>query len=259
MNFLERFDFSSYKTMAATIIVLWVIIGIGADGLTTVFTAMNLPEVYAEKMHVVRMHTWLVSSLLAFPVLAGFLVFIRHIELLRKDLKQIIRRDDLTGILSREAFLEDLRSELAQESQDEVSDAFLIVDADFFKKINDNHGHIAGDRALVAITNALKKGIRASDRIGRLGGEEFAIHLKHVDKKTAQEIAERLRKNVMASSHEAEIPDLQLSVSIGAVFYNTKQDVVSLLTAADRQLYKAKDNGRNRVEFELRDSIARAA
>ena len=209
-------------------------------------------------MAIIRFHTWFVASLLAIPVVSGLLWLIHRTETLRRELEHVVRQDDLTGLLSREAFLDDFRIE-CERSTDEISDAFLIVDADYFKKINDNHGHIAGDRALVAITDALNRGIRGTDRIGRLGGEEFAIHLRDVDKDTAKEIAERLRTNVMEASNTADIPDLKLSVSIGAVFYDTKQDAVSLLTAADRQLYLAKGNGRNRVEIEHWDQLNKAA
>ncbi len=257
MKLLSKIDFSSYTTVAFAVGLFWLVIAAGAAGLMTVLTVINLPEVYKSHMPTVLMHTFTVS-ILAIPVFYCFFALIRRIELLRRQLHEVVRTDDLTGLLSREAFLHDFRAEF-EDCDEEVSDAFLIVDADFFKKINDNHGHIAGDRALVAITNALQKGIRATDRIGRLGGEEFAIHLRGVNKERALEIAERLRKNVMAASHEAEIPDLKLSVSIGAVFYNSKQDVVSLLIAADRQLYRAKDNGRNRVEFEHREEFAVAA
>ena len=258
MKLLSRIDFSSYTTVAIAVGLFWLLIAAGAAGITTVLTAINLPEVYANDMATVHMHTFIVS-VLAIPVFFCFFALIRRIELLRRQLHEVVRTDDLTGLLSREAFLDDFRSEFETNQEEEVSDAFLIVDADFFKKINDNHGHIAGDKALVAITNALRKGIRATDRIGRLGGEEFAIHLRGVNKARAQEIAERLRKNVMEASDQAGIEDLKLSVSIGAVFYESRQDVISLLIAADRQLYRAKDNGRNRVEFEHRLDVAAAA
>ena len=170
--------------------------------------------------------------------------------MLRKKLEHVVRKDGLTGILSREAFLDDFRSELASTDEEtRLQDAFLIVDADFFKRINDTHGHVAGDRALVAITNALKKGVRSTDSIGRLGGEEFAIHLRNVSHERAQEVAERIRQLVIAASPEADIPDLKLTVSIGAVTFRKKRDVVDLLIAADKLLYRAKNNGRDRVEL----------
>ncbi|MGI9352590.1 MAG: GGDEF domain-containing protein [Rhizobiaceae bacterium] len=258
MKYLEKIDLSSYRTIATVFVTLCLLIVGSADLITTMLTSINLPDVYQERMGIIRFHTWFVASLLAIPVVSGLLWLIHRTETLRRELEHVVRLDDLTGLLSREAFLEDFRNECAQPG-DDVSDAFLIVDADFFKKINDSHGHIAGDRALVAITDALSCGIRDADRIGRLGGEEFAIHLRGVDKDKAMEIAERLRTNVMAASGNAEIPDLKLSVSIGAVFYDKKQDIVSLLTAADQQLYLAKGNGRNRVEFEHCDAMTKAA
>lgn len=249
MKILKKIDLTSFGTLCASTLFLWLLIVASADYLHTMLTARNLPDVYANHMQTVRLHTWFIASVLSFPVVGGLFYLINRIERLRLKLQDVVRHDDLTGLKSREAFLEDFREEV-QNSDQPVSDAFLIVDADFFKKINDTHGHIAGDRALVAITDALQKGIRGTDSLGRLGGEEFAVHLRGVNKERAMEIAERLRKNVMAASGNAQIPNLNLTVSIGAVYYDSQQDVVSLLTAADRLLYKAKDNGRNRVEFE---------
>ncbi|MDJ0614015.1 MAG: GGDEF domain-containing protein [Rhizobiaceae bacterium] len=184
-------------------------------------------------------------------------MFIRKIEMLRQKLETIVRKDGLTGILSREAFLEDLKHELDAIPDDaNLQEALLIVDADYFKRINDTHGHVAGDRALIAITNALRKGVRSTDSIGRLGGEEFAIHLHNVTEERAQEVAERIRQLVVDASPEVDIPDLKLTVSIGAVSFKRKKEVVDLLIAADKMLYRAKDKGRDRVEFSKMESFA---
>ncbi|MEL7428400.1 MAG: GGDEF domain-containing protein [Pseudomonadota bacterium] len=193
-------------------------------------------------------------SLIAFfaslPVYLAVFTTMCAIETKRRVLEKTVRRDDLTGLLSREAFLSDVRADLSSVPDDaRLEEAFLIVDADFFKEINDRYGHIAGDQALLAITNALKKGIRSTDRIGRLGGEEFAIQLRRVDRETALEISERLRKNVAEAAPIPDMPDLKLSVSIGAVTYSSKRELVELLIAADKLMYRAKDNGRDRVEY----------
>lgn len=192
----------------------------------------------------------IITFLTAFPVFLAVFWVMSDIETRRRKLENTVRHDGLTGLLSREAFLSDVRADLACVCEDaRLEEAFLIVDADFFKKINDRHGHIAGDKALLAITGALKKGIRSTDRIGRLGGEEFAIQLRRVDRETALEIAERLRKNVAEAAPIADMPDLKLSVSIGAVTYSSKRELVELLIAADKLMYRAKDNGRDRVEY----------
>lgn len=128
------------------------------------------------------------------------------------------------------------------------TNAFLLIDADFFKRINDTHGHQVGDKALVIITNALKEGIRSSDYIGRIGGEEFGAYLKDTDKERTLEIAERLRLNVKQANTIFGYPDIDLSVSIGAVVYEQNIQLPNLMKKADELLYKAKENGRNRVE-----------
>ena len=257
MNFLNKVDLSSYPAIIVATTVLWLLVTFVGLVATAVLTAINLPVLYDHHFAVLQLQTLIVSTF-SLPVFFMLFAITRKKELLSRQLNEVVRTDGLTGLLSREAFLDDFKAENS-DRKGEVRDAFLIVDADFFKAINDTHGHIAGDKALVAITEALQRGIRSSDKIGRLGGEEFAIHLRDVTKERAKQIAERLRLNVIDASTEAGIPDLRLSVSIGGVFYKTHHDVVSLLIAADKQLYRAKNNGRNRVEFEIRDQLPVAA
>lgn len=192
----------------------------------------------------IREQTLVTTLILSTFFFSIFLYLMKHIDDLRKILGQQIRYDNLTGLLTREAFLADFE----MQNIDDNKGAFLIIDADQFKKINDTHGHLAGDKALKKISSALKKGIRETDAIGRIGGEEFVVHLKDVKYKQAVEIAERLRENVRAANRAFELDGVNLSVSIGAVVYNEKIDLTTLLVKADELLYKAKDNGRNRVE-----------
>lgn len=256
---IEKLNLQTLRGLTSTVLVCWLLSVLASDTLTVWFASAEASQGTGEILPLLRWHSFVISSLVPVPLFLLFLFHIRDVEEKRDTLQENIRRDNLTGLLTREAFLADIRAELAQVSnKHKLEDAFLIVDADFFKLINDTHGHIAGDRALIAITNALKKGIRGTDRIGRLGGEEFAIQLKGVSAERALEIAERLRQNVTEASHEADIPDLKLTVSIGAVAYTTKRDVVDLLIGADKLLYKAKENGRDRVEFARFDCLAAA-
>lgn len=260
MYLFEKINLSSRSVAICAIVVCWLMTVIAADQITVWMTWLNFTSIYSTIIYDIRVQTVFTTSVLALPLFVVFILFIRHIEMLRQKLESVVRKDGLTGILSRDAFLEDLKNELSTASENTtLQDAFLIVDADFFKKINDTHGHVAGDRALIAITNALKKGVRSTDSIGRLGGEEFAIHLKNVSHERALEVAERIRELVIEASPEADIPDLKLTVSIGAVTFEKKRNVVDLLIAADKLLYRAKDKGRDRVEMAAIDNLAFSA
>jgi len=211
----------------------------------TVFKA-NMPETVASYESKLRQQIFMTSLPIATLFFTIFLYSIKRLEVLRAELATKIRYDSLTGILSREAFLRDFEKEQVMYGRD----AFLVIDADYFKQINDTYGHHVGDKALIEITNALKSGIRKTDRIGRIGGEEFAVHLKSVSNEKAAEIAERLRTNVEKANERFEFGDKILSISIGAVVYNQKIDVKTLLRKADKLLYRAKETGRNKVMYE---------
>jgi len=257
MCILEKLNLSRWPVTLSAIIICWLTTVIAADRITDFMTWINFKGLYPTIITDVRIQTVFTTSVLSLPLFAVFLIFLRRIEILRRRLENALRKDGLTGILSREAFLADLKQELEAKTENtKMQDAFLIVDADFFKRINDTHGHVAGDRALVAITNALQKGVRSTDSIGRLGGEEFAIHLRNVSPQRAQEVAERIRELVIEESPEANIPNLKLTVSIGAVTFKKKRNVMDLLVAADKLLYRAKDNGRDRVELSSIDNFA---
>ena len=241
---LDRVNLSSPKTFLAILLACVLITCALSVYISVVAFNIRTPEMMAMYAYEIKHQTIITSGILSTFFFSIFLYLLNHINNLRSALKEQLRYDDLTGLLTREAFLEDFKQHKVQGK----NDAFLIIDADFFKVINDTHGHQAGDKALVTITEALKRGIRKSDTIGRIGGEEFAVHLKNVNYDLAVDIAERLRENVKAANKTFDLEDVDLSVSIGAVIYKEKIDLPTLMKKADRLLYKAKENGRNRVE-----------
>ncbi len=207
-----------------------------------------LPLIAIQHKSVILNVTFLTTLVISVPAFLFFLSLIRHINSLRTQLGYKVRHDALTGLLAREAFLNDFEEEHS-EKENERPDAILVIDADHFKKINDEHGHLAGDKALVAITDAVRKGVRETDRIGRLGGEEFCVYLTNVNMSLARNIAERVRRQVRQASNELGIPGIELSVSIGLVSYSSRQlSCTRILAMADTLLYRAKDGGRDRVE-----------
>ena len=160
-------------------------------------------------------------------------------------LAETASKDGLTGVLNRAAFLH--AAEKAQGGRH--AGTLLLIDADHFKSINDRYGHAAGDTALTAIANAIKSQLRRDDAVGRIGGEEFAVLLKGVSEAEAQDVSERIRVAVEAISFQPEgAPALhRLSVSIGGSRMNQSRAFNDVMELADRLLYAAKSQGRNRV------------
>ncbi|MEQ1899522.1 MAG: GGDEF domain-containing protein [Devosia sp.] len=157
------------------------------------------------------------------------------------------RHDRMTGLLNREGFMADLsRAHDALEQS-----VLLIVDADFFKSINDRFGHAAGDSALIAIATAIQRAVRPMDLVGRIGGEEFGILVRHVSTSVAAEVSEKVRLEVAETvwGPDEQLP-ISLSVSIGgAAIRDFADSVTALMIHADACLYEAKRLGRNRIAF----------
>ncbi|MBI5675169.1 MAG: diguanylate cyclase [Nitrospirae bacterium] len=156
--------------------------------------------------------------------------------------------DPLTGLYNRRQFDDVLEAEWKKSQRYHYHVSCLLADIDFFKAVNDTYGHKAGDLVLIEIGNILKKSIRDVDTIARWGGEEFIVMLPHTDKGQSLLAAQRMLEKV--SVHEFEqFPDKRLTVSIGlscsSPSVNTKEQLVE---EADKALYEAKKNGRNRIE-----------
>ena len=128
----------------------------------------------------------------------------------------------------------------------------IVLDVDHFKPYNDHHGHLAGDAALRAVAQALSTATREQDLVARFGGEEFACLLTDADRQTVIEVADRMRALVEALPPRALGNDTDtITISAGALsrIPDADDDAESLLNAADAALYRAKDEGRNRVRF----------
>ena len=127
----------------------------------------------------------------------------------------------------------------------------LVVDIDLFKNVNDTYGHLAGDDVLRAVANRLQRNLRPFDTVARWGGEEFLVAMPDADRKIGLMVAERLRAKVAENPIElAEQPNgVPITISVGvASAEKPGEDLASLMKAADEALYRAKQNGRNRIE-----------
>ena len=163
------------------------------------------------------------------------------------------RLDEMTGMLNRETFFAALDGTRRKTDRG----ALLIIDADHFKRINDNFGHLTGDEALLAISSAITRSVRQGDVLGRIGGEEFAAFLVGADQDETHRVAERIRRAVeMIRFRPEREGTLPLTVSIGGATCTTGATVSDLMRAADRRLYEAKRSGRNRTVIEPTQAAA---
>jgi diguanylate cyclase (GGDEF)-like protein len=157
--------------------------------------------------------------------------------------------DSLTGAGNRRAFFERGETLLHRSAFEGRPAALLLFDLDRFKDINDTFGHHVGDRVLKAFCGAATDALRSDDLFGRVGGEEFASLLPCTSLDEGLAIAERIRSNFAASTPEVGANMLAATVSVGlAMSINPRRNLADIFEAADRALYRAKANGRNRVE-----------
>jgi diguanylate cyclase (GGDEF)-like protein len=169
---------------------------------------------------------------------------VRHAE----DLERLATTDGMTGIYNRRHFMTLADQEWSRSQRNGRPLAFLMIDIDFFKSINDRFGHEIGDQMIVHLTKLAHTCKRNSDVLARIGGEEFALLLPETDLPRAQLVAERLRRNVAGNPLTAKSGRISTTVSIGVAVHNgAMTGIADLMKAADRALYDAKSGGRNRV------------
>lgn len=165
---------------------------------------------------------------------------------LENHFRELADIDSLTGIANRRAFLARAHEELARARATGTPLSLLMLDIDHFKSINDRFGHAAGDQCLVGFRVACQMALRHVDIMGRLGGEEFAVLLPDTERAGVIAAAERVRAQVEATGQDAA-DGRSLTVSIGAATHCGGETLDQLLVRADRALYAAKLDGRNRV------------
>jgi diguanylate cyclase (GGDEF)-like protein len=174
-------------------------------------------------------------------------------EQYQRSIYESATRDGLTRIFNKKYFLDTLRKEFAYCLRHRVPLSVLMFDVDHFKKINDNHGHQAGDYVLARIAQRINETIRTEDVFSRYGGEEFAIMLRESTEEQGYICAERCRRAIDGADFVFGSTPMRVTISLGIASlldsdYTNPED---LIAAADRYLYRAKKAGRNRVEAKL--------
>ena len=170
-------------------------------------------------------------------------------EKLLRELYESSTRDALTGLYNRRHFDDRIRAEIAYAKRHQLDVGFVMIDVDFFKRVNDTYGHAAGDQVLKHVALNLAKQLRTEDVIARVGGEEFGVLLRGIGTEGARRLAERLRASVETLPIVAEGIPIAVTISAGCSALSETSDASSksLLSIADQRLYEAKRSGRNRV------------
>src|SRR3990167_8373715 len=176
-----------------------------------------------------------------------FALALRRVHLYQ-EIERTAITDGLTEVYTRRHVLERFREELRRSTSRNIPMYFLMIDVDFFKKFNDQYGHLTGDQILREVGFLIRENIREIDIAGRYGGEEFSVILPDTDHEGAQFAAERIRRAIEETTIKAYDASVKITVSIGtSTFPDDGRKTDELIDKADWALYRAKKMGRNKV------------
>ena len=219
----------------------------------------QVPLLYTANQVMMGIPASVVVLLMGYTLMQG-------IALRENTILELSRKDGLTGLWNRRYLNEILRHEIESAARNAYFVSIIMLDLDFFKKVNDKFGHHAGDQVLLAATNVLEQCVRSTDYVGRFGGEEFLIVLPYCDAVQVMEVAERCRMSMAAQTINLGNDALNITGSFGATTLPIREgrhDDLQLIldrmvNTADKALYQAKAQGRNRIEYlrmELPDGV----
>jgi diguanylate cyclase (GGDEF)-like protein len=166
-----------------------------------------------------------------------------------KELEKTAHIDTLTEVANRRLAEQNLEAKFNEMNRYGLHFGLLFIDIDHFKRVNDVYGHDAGDKVLQTVASILSSNIRASDIVGRWGGEEFVVIISNVNEEQLGQIAEKLRLLIQQSVIKVASQTIQVTISVGATVVKPTDDVETLVKRADQLMYKSKTTGRNRVSL----------
>lgn len=170
-------------------------------------------------------------------------------RMFQEEMHQMANYDAITGILNKHALIKRLHEEFSYAKRTKLPLSVLMIDIDFFKKVNDTYLHMAGDYVLAGVAQRIQKAVRDEDILARYGGEEFVVILRGSDGPGAVKLAERVRQLVAAEPFRFEKHSIPVTISIGVATLegNNFTTAEEMISHADGCLYTSKENGRNRV------------
>jgi diguanylate cyclase (GGDEF)-like protein len=248
------FAFGTLRMTSAQAMLTWTL---AASGLAAVFLASDLPIGMPVATRLQR-----TASMLCFVLVIGQCAFLglfgatlrkilyqRSIELKTayQRIEELAELDELTGSYNRRCIMRLLDTEMEKSRRASTPFAIALIDLDWFKRINDAHGHPVGDEVLRTFAITIFANIRPADCFGRYGGEEFLLLLPDTDSEAASRMLERLRGIVADLDWSAFSPGMRVTISAGVVTLREVDTADTFLARADRALYSAKAQGRNRI------------
>lgn len=186
-----------------------------------------------------------ISAFVTLLVLVITLIAVNHYQ---RRLERVAATDSLTALLNRQAFEILLRQAMLDAERSSRPLSLVLFDIDFFKEVNDRHGHLSGDHVLSAIAQLGREAVRENDIVARWGGEEFVILLRNCALENAFRLADKLRAAIAAHDFALPPPSAAITASFGVAEYLSKESEAGLFARADKALYDAKAAGRNCVE-----------
>ncbi|MCA1443723.1 GGDEF domain-containing protein [Ensifer sp. IC4062] len=236
--------------------VIWIVnrtLGgtVGCTAFAMLITYYFTARFGAEVMETTLSLAFYIPVLLGVPLFAVICLKMQQLAMANRLLVQASRYDGMTGCLNRGAFAADVIDFFAKQNLTALppTSALLILDADHFKKINDCHGHLAGDAALVAIAAVLRGAVGEAGVVGRLGGEEFGVFVRSTDAAAIGALAERIRLDVAEGRGREGGCAYAVTVSIGTALFTYPAVYEDIFKIADDQLYLAKRAGRDCVRM----------
>jgi diguanylate cyclase (GGDEF)-like protein len=185
---------------------------------------------------------------IALALLLGSLILVWSRNERMQELQREASEDPLTGLKNRRRFEEDLQLAMARARRERTTGALLMLDLDYFKQVNDTHGHLAGDRLIREVADVLRRRTRVSDTLARLGGDEFAVVLPRCTTEEARLTAEAIAKAIRDHQPEVEGADpVTASVGVSVFGDHARSSIASVVSEADSAMYAAKDGGRDGV------------